>query len=64
MGDVKKAKPRVKPTVYNVKTGEAVKVDSVDAKEYVASGGWSYEPPEENPKVKKAAAKPKAEKAE
>lgn len=31
-------------TVYNAK-GEPVTVDSVDAREYVESGRWSYDPP-------------------
>ncbi len=34
----------MKTTVYNLKTGEGVEVEGVDAREYVATGGWSLEP--------------------
>lgn len=33
----------MKKTVFNKKTGEAATVDSIDAKEYLESGGWSPE---------------------
>lgn len=32
--------------VYNMITGEVARVEGVDAAEYVATGGWSYSPPE------------------
>lgn len=32
-------------TVYNIATGEAVTVSGIDAKEYLATGGWSQTPP-------------------
>ncbi len=35
----------MKVTVYNTETGKAVEVEGVDAKEYVASGGWATEKP-------------------
>jgi hypothetical protein len=33
-----------KRTVYNMKTGKPATVDAIDAKEYLATGGWSTEP--------------------
>ena len=35
----------MKKTVYNIKTGEPVTVSGIDAREYIASGGWSYKIP-------------------
>ena len=35
----------MKVTVYHIETGKAVDVEGVDAKEYVASGGWATEKP-------------------
>jgi hypothetical protein len=40
----------MKKTVYNIKTGKPAEVEGVDATEYVATGGWSYDPPAETPK--------------
>jgi hypothetical protein len=37
-------------TVYNLKTGEGSRCHAIDAKERIAAGDWSYEPPEEKPK--------------
>lgn len=42
-------KPRNVPekvTVYHIETGKAVKVFSVDAREYVKTGEYTTEPPE------------------
>lgn len=49
-------------TVYNIKTGKEANVPGVDAKEYIATGGWSTNPediniPEEKPAEKNAKAK-------
>lgn len=33
----------MKQTIYNKKTGDAVTIEAVDAKEYLATGGWSTE---------------------
>lgn len=35
----------MKKTVYNVKTGKSAEIEGVDAQEYVATGGWAFEPP-------------------
>lgn len=34
----------MKTKIYNVKTGECIEIYSIDAKDRVKSGGWSYEP--------------------
>lgn len=44
----------MKTTIYNAKTGEPVEVEGVDAREYIASGGWVST----KPKPKKATVKP------
>ena len=36
----------MKKTVYNIKTGEPVIVPGIDAREYIASGGWVEKWPE------------------
>jgi hypothetical protein len=52
--------------LYNVKTGAAVEVDGVDAREYLKTGGWSASLPEPEPesvifkKVRKTKVKDKA----
>ena len=58
-------------TVYNIMTGEAVTISGIDAREYLASGGWSQTPPEieiqvideaetQTPIINKRKRKPKA----
>ena len=42
-------------TVYNIETGEKRTVPGIDAKEYVETGGWSYDKPE---KIEPKASKP------
>lgn len=48
-------------TVYEKKTGKAVQVEGVDAREYVASGAYTNEDPSANKAAKEANA-PKDEK--
>lgn len=36
------SRPKGKIEVVNVKTGKSVMVEPVDAREYVATGGWKY----------------------
>jgi hypothetical protein len=43
----------MKKTVYNLKTGEQAIVAGVDAREYVKTGGWSYDAPEAQSKPKR-----------
>ena len=38
--------------VYNIETGKPVKIEGVDAVEYVKSGGWSRTPPEKEEEKK------------
>jgi len=33
-------------TVYNIETGEKKTIPGIDAKEYIETGGWSYDKPD------------------
>lgn len=48
-------------TVYEKETGKAHEVDSVDAKEYVASGGYTTENPNAGSEQAEQEAKPDSE---